>query len=161
MRIGFALTLLMLAACSEEPSEDERRAAVAEVEAHQEAPVELLVPEAILYPDIEKNNLYGAGCSFVPDGGGMGAIALAMADEGYMKRRGEILQFAADKGSDELPYLARRKYDGKDVSFTLDLDADSGQRSGEDTSDYSAELTVRDGKDRVVYSSKGLAQCGA
>ncbi|MEZ5682509.1 MAG: hypothetical protein R3E14_14565 [Erythrobacter sp.] len=161
MRIAISLVLLSLAACSSEPNEAERKAAVAEVEANQEAPAEVLEPRPILYPDIEKNGLYGAGCSFAPDGGGLGAVALAMADEGYMKRGEEILQFAADKGSDELPYLARRKYDGKDYSFSLDLDRDSEAPSGEETSDYSGTLTVRDGKDRVVYSATGIVQCGA
>ena len=161
MRLLLPVALLALAACSSEPDEAERQAAVAEVEANQEAPVEILEPKPILYPDIEKYELYGAGCSFAPDGGGLGAVALAMADEGYMKRDEELLRFAADKGSDELPYLARRKYDGTDYSFTLDLDRDSGAISGEETSDYSGTLTVKDGKDRIVYQSTGIAQCGA
>ena len=161
MRIAIPTLLLALAACSSEPDEAERQADVAEVEANQEAPAEVLELQPILYPDIEKNDLYGAGCSFAPDGGGLGAVALGLADEGYLKRNGEIVRLAADKGSDELPYLARRKYDGTDYSFTLDLDRESGAPTGDETSDYSGTLTVRDGKDRVVYSSTGIAQCGA
>ncbi|QPC99944.1 hypothetical protein [Qipengyuania soli] len=161
MRFAITVALLLLGACSSEPSEADRQAAVAEVEANQEAPPEMLDPRPIRYPDIEKYGLYGAGCNFAPDGGGLGAIALAMADEGYMKRGEEILRFAADKGSDELPYLARHKYDGKDYSFTLDLDRDSGAPTGDETSDYSGTLTVKDGKDRVVYRATGIAQCGA
>ena len=161
MRWAISLIPLALAACSSEPDEAERQAAVAEVEANQEAPPEELELQPILYPDIEKNDLYGAGCSFAPDGGGLGAVALALADEGYVKRGEEILRFAADKGSEELPYLARRKYDGSDYSFTLELDRDSGAPSGDETSDYSGSLTVKDGKDRVVYESTGIVQCGA
>lgn len=161
MRLVISLGVLALAACSSEPDEAERQAAVAEVVANQEAPPEVLEPRPILYPEIEKYGLYGAGCNFAPDEGGLGAIALAMADEGYMKRGEEILHFAADKGSDELPYLARRKYDGKDYSFSLELDRASGAPSGEETSDYSGALTVKDGKDRVVYRATGIVQCGA
>ena len=161
MRCAIPLVLLALGGCTSEPTEAERQAAVAEVKAHQEAPPEMFSPRPIQYPDIEKNNLYGAGCSFAPKGGGLGAIALAMADEGYMKREDEILRFAADKGSEKLPYLAWRKYDGSDHSFTLDLDTDSGKQSGEETSDYTAKFTVRDGKDRILYEADGIAQCGA
>ena len=159
------IALLALAACAEEQSPEEKAAsdarAVAEVKASQEPPPQALSPQPIHYPDIEKYGLYGAGCSFAPKGGGMGAVALAMADEGFMKRDGELLRFAADKGSPELPYLARRKYDGKVYSFTLDLDEASGERSGMETSDYGAALTVEDEKGRVVYRAVGLAQCGA
>ena len=161
MRCAIPVVLLVLGGCSSEPTEAERQAAVAEVKAHQVAPAEMFSPRAILYPDIEKYDLYGAGCSFAPEGGGLGAIVLAQADRGYMKREDEILRFAADKGSEELPYLAWRKYDGSDYSFTLDLDRDSGRQSGEETSDFKAKFTVRDGRDRVLYEADGIAQCGA
>lgn len=152
-----------LAACGPTPEEqaaaDAR--AVAEVEATQEAPAEPLVLDPIRYREIEKYDLFGAGCSFVPDGGGLGAVAIAMADEGYLIRKGELLRFAADKGSPELPYLARREYDGLEYSFTLDLDEESVQKSGMETSDYRGSLTVRDGNENVVYRASGLTQCGA
>lgn len=165
MRLILLCSALALAACADEPDPEEKAradaAAIAEVEATQVPPPEALAPRPILYPDIERYELFGAGCSFAPKGGGLGAVALAMADEGYMKREGEILRFAADKGSKELPYLARRKYDGRDYSFTLDLDEGEGKQVGMETREFGAKLTVKDGKDRVVYSSDGLAQCGA
>ncbi len=165
MRWIASLAVLALAACGdgrtpeEKATEDAR--AIAEVEASQEPPPQAFAPQPIRYPDIERHGLYGAGCSFAPKGGGIGAVVLAMADTGYMKRDGELMRFAADKGSAELPYLARQKYDGKVHSFTLQLDEESGERSGMETSDYSAELTVEDEKGRVVYRSAGIAQCGA
>ena len=161
MRIAIPVALLALAACSAEPSEEERQAAVAEVEANQAPAPETLALEGIGYPDIEKNDLYGAGCSFAPDGGGLGAVAIAMAEEGYLKRKGEILTFAADSGSRELPYLARSKYDGKAYSFSLAIDEASGAPSGMETSDYSGELTVEDQYGGVVYQATGIVQCGA
>ena len=161
MRLAIPVAVLALAACSAEPSEEERQAAVAEVEANQAPAPETLALEGIGYPDIEKNDLYGAGCSFAPDGGGMGAVAIAMAEEGYLKRKGEILTFAADSGSKELPYLARSKYDGKAYSFSLAIDEASGAPRGMETSDYSGELTVEDQYGGVVYQATGIVQCGA
>ena len=161
--IAIALPLSLAACDNPTPAEEEaaRQKAVAEVEANQAPPPEEFAPEPIRYPDIEKHDLFGAGCSFVPDGAGLGAVAIGMADKGYMIRKGELLVFAADMGSAELPYLARRKYDGREYSFTLDLDDTDGQQSGYETTDYRGTLTVRDGEDSVLYQAQGLTQCGA
>jgi len=162
MRTTFLmLAASALAACSEAPSEEERAAAVAEVEAHQTPPPEQLDLAPIRYREIEQHDLFGAGCSFAPDGGGLAAVALAMADTGHFLRGSELVTLAADKGSSELPYLARRKYDGKAFSMVLDLDEAAGRQSGEETSDYPATLTIRDSNEQVVYRKAGIAQCGA
>ncbi|MBX7540756.1 hypothetical protein [Qipengyuania sphaerica] len=154
---------LVLVACGPTAEEEEvaRQRDIAEVEANQEPPPEQLALEPIRYREIEKYDLYGAGCSFTPDGAGLGTVALAMADKGYLIRKGELLIHAADMGSAELPYLARQKYDGREYSFTLDLDEAGGKQSGYETTDYRGELTVRDGNDNVVYQAKGPVQCGA
>jgi|TARA_R100000049_G_C1954252_1_gene105551 hypothetical protein len=161
MRISIVLLALTLMACSNEPNEEERAAAVAEVEANRVPPPEELQLEPIRYREIEKNELYGTGCSFAPDGGGMSAVALAMAETGHFLRGDKLITLAADKGSPELPYLARRKYDGAAYSMTLDLDEAEGEQSGEETSDYPATLTIRDASEQVVYRKSGIAQCGA
>ena len=161
MRISIVLLALTLVACSNEPNEEERAAAVAEVEANRIPPPEELQLEPIRYREIEKNELYGTGCSFAPDGGGMSAVALAMAETGHFLRGDKLITLAADKGSPELPYLARRKYDGAAYSMTLDLDEAEGEQSGEETSDYPATLTIRDASEQVVYRKSGIAQCGA
>lgn len=161
MRVSIVLLALTLMACSNEPNEEERAAAVAEVEANRIPPPEELQLEPIRYREIEKNELYGTGCSFAPDGGGMSAVALAMAETGHFLRGDKLITLAADKGSPELPYLARRKYDGAAYSMTLDLDEAEGEQSGEETSDYPATLTIRDASEQVVYHKSGIAQCGA
>ncbi|TMM49848.1 hypothetical protein [Qipengyuania marisflavi] len=165
MRLAFAVLTLSLAACADEPDPREKAAAdaaaVAEVKANQEAPPENLVPEAIVYADIEKAGLFGAGCNFVAAGAGTDAIVLAQADMGYMKRSDEIVAFAPDKGSANNPVGSWRKYDGKDNSLVLEINQQNGRQSGMETVDFAAELTVRDGKDRVVYHADGTAQCGA
>jgi len=161
MRVSIVLLAVTLMACSNEPNEEERAAAVAEVEANRVPPPEELQLEPIRYREIEKNELYGTGCSFAPDGGGMSAVALAMAETGHFLRGDKLITLAADKGSPELPYLARRKYDGAAYSMTLDLDEAEGEQSGEETSDYPATLTIRDASEQVVYRKNGIAQCGA
>ena len=161
MRVSIILLALTLVACSNEPNEQERAAAVAEVEANRIPPPEELQLEPIRYREIEKNELYGTGCSFAPDGGGMSAVALAMAETGHFLRGDKLITLAADKGSPELPYLARRKYDGAAYSMTLDLDEAEGEQSGEETIDYPATLTIRDASEQVVYRKSGIAQCGA
>ena len=161
MRVSIILLALTVMACSNEPNEEERAAAVAEVEANRIPPPEELQLEPIRYREIEKNELYGTGCSFAPDGGGMSAVALAMAETGHFLRGDKLITLAADKGSPELPYLARRKYDGAAYSMTLDLDEAEGEQSGEETSDYPATLTIRDASEQVVYRKSGIAQCGA
>lgn len=161
MRVSIILLALTLVACSNEPSEEERAAAVAEVEANRIPPPEELQLEPIRYREIEKNELYGTGCSFAPDGGGMSAVALAMAETGHFLRGDKLITLAADKGSPEWPYLARRKYDGAAYSMTLDLDEAEGEQSGKETSDYPATLTIRDASEQVVYRKSGVAQCGA
>jgi len=161
MRVSIVLLAVTLMACSNEPNEEERAAAVAEVEANRIPPPEELQLEPIRYREIEKNELYGTGCSFAPDGGGMSAVALAMAETGHFLRGDKLITLAADKGSPELPYLARRKYDGAAYSMTLDLDEAEGEQSGEETSDYPATLTIRDASEQVVYRKSGIAQCGA
>ena len=161
MRVSIILLALTLVACSNEPNEQERAAAVAEVEANRIPPPEALQLAPIRYREIAKNELYGTGCSFAPDGGGMSAVTLAMAETGHFLRGDKLITLAADKGSPELPYLARRKYDGAAYSMTLDLDEAEGEQSGEETSDYPATLTIRDASEQVVYRKSGIAQCGA
>ena len=158
---SLALTLVaVLAACSSEPTEEELAAAVAEAEAHQTPPAQPLELGAIRYREIEKHELYGAGCSFAPTGGGLAAVALAMPDTGHIIVNGEMLTLAADKGSAELPYLARSKYDGTEHSMELDLDQDAGEEVGAEVSDYPATLTIRNARDQIVYNQSGIAQCG-
>ena len=161
MRAGILLLVVALAACSNEPTEEERQAAVAEVKANQTPAPEKPELGAIRYREIEQHDLYGAGCSFAPEGGGLSAVALAMAETAHFLRGTELMTLAADKGSAELPYLARRKYDGTEYSMTLDLDEAEGEQVGEEVSDFPATLTIRDAADQIVYRKDGIAQCGA
>ena len=88
------------------------------------------------------------------------AVALAMAETGHFLRDGEMQTLAADKGSAELPYLARSKYDGTAYSMTLEIEEDAGEEVAAEVSDFPATLTISNANDQVVYRKSGIAQCG-
>lgn len=163
-RVALVLPFL-LAACAGEPSEAERNAQeeadIAAVEKAQEIPAEPVTLQPIGYPDIEKHNLFGAGCNFAASGGGLGALALAMENAAFIKIEGKIERLAPDIGSPELPLDTRGKYDGKRYSITLDIAEGEGAQDGMATVNFPAKLVVRNERDQVVYEESGLAQCGS
>lgn len=165
MRMPIALLALAAAACAPEPTPQEQAAmdarARAEVIASQTPPPVALAPQKILYPDIEEHDLFGAGCNFVPEGGGIGAIVLAQPGRAVMKIDEEIMIFAADKGSAQQPLGTWRQYDSREYGIELAIAEGQGEQAGSETVDFPAELTIHDGNDRVVYEAKGLAQCGS
>lgn len=159
---------LALSACSGEPSEEERAAqaredaaAIEAVEAAQTPPPQPLNLSAITFPDIERENLFGTGCNFAPAGGGMGAIAIAQGEAGYLKVDNRVERFAPDTGSTELPYGTRERYTSTSRSFRLIVDTSEAQQSGYETMDYRGRLLIRDSRDRVVYEADGIVQCGS
>lgn len=159
------LGLSLLSACTdnltkaEETARDERDIAL--VEKANRGTAVPVAPQPILFPDIERYKLYEVSCAFVGKTGGLGAIVLARADDGYMKLDDEMIRFAADKGSADLPYGAHARYTGKKYAFSLALAPGSSRRSGTETTDYKGELTVEDGKDNVVFKEAGSVQCGS
>jgi hypothetical protein len=153
-----------LAACSEEVSPAEREridaAKIAAVERANIVPPDPVSPQKIRYPDYEANDLFGAGCAFVPAGGGLGAIALTRADLAYLKLDEKVVRLAADKGGEKAPFATWEKYDGRIHSILLEFAPDDGKASGTETVEYPADLTIRNGRDQIVYRVSGIAQCG-
>ncbi|MCP5396852.1 MAG: hypothetical protein H6918_08985 [Sphingomonadaceae bacterium] len=145
--------MMLLSACA-------LLASCGEPDAVQESAANTLEPGKILYPDIEANQLFGASCAFVPDGGGIGAIALAMEDAGYMKLDGQIVRFAeADEaqqlGADSMAFVS------DSASFTLTLDRSSERARADTGTEFNGELLVRDTTGASMYQARGLIQCGA
>ena len=166
---------LLLAGCGDELSPEEQAAAderdVALVEAANSAapPVQLVSPEPILLPDIERYDLLGATCSYAP-GTSLGARVIAREADAFMKIDGEIERFAADPGSRELPSHTRSVYNSKDYSLVLALgdaggeppaqgEAEVTDNAAASRDNYEGSVTLRDAYDRVVYEGVGLAQC--
>ncbi|OJW68562.1 MAG: hypothetical protein BGO57_05700 [Sphingomonadales bacterium 63-6] len=152
------LAVLLLSACGEEPK-DKRQTidskTVDKALAGQAIPIEL---EPIRLPDIEKHQLYGTSCAFAPEGGGVGAVAIAMEDAGYLKIRKEVRRFASDKGSAKLLFGTHVEHDGLANSFDLEPvgpvpEAELGSVT------FPGRITVRDDHERVVYQRSGEIQC--
>lgn len=158
------LALLAAGCGQDEPSATERQrmeeADIAAVKAAQEPPPAPVTPEKILYPDIERYDLFGAGCNFAPEGS-MAAIALAQPARGYMKIDGELESFAPDIGSGDLPLGAKGKYTAGEWSFMLDLAEEEGSQSGSETVNFPARFILRNQRDQIVYQASGVAQCGS
>jgi hypothetical protein len=135
---------------------------VEEVVAANDGSAIALEPKPIGYPDMERHDIYGFGCSFVPEGGGIGAIAVLLLDAGYMKVDGEVLRFAPDPGSSENAAGVRMVYDSASHSLKLTLAEETdAEGKAPEAQGYDARLTVRDAKSREVYRANGYAQCGA
>lgn len=158
--------LAMLPACSgpsaAEQQEQARRdaEAIAGVEAAQTPPPAQITLEPMAFAEMERAGALGAGCAFIPAGGGMGALALALPDAGFLKVSGTVQRLAPDVGSAEAPLGTRMKYDGKELSFTLARNGEPKQ-SGTEVLDYPGQLTVRDGRGRTLFEANGTTQCGS
>ena len=158
---------LVTAACEEDvdPGEQEMldEQAVQAVEAANDAapPVEMVVPEPILAPDIERYDILGQLCSYAP-GTSLGARVISREADAFMKIEGEVERFAADAGSRELPMRTRSLYNGREFSLRLELEDSEGgtPETGTGPGEYEGHITLRDRWDRVVYSGTGLTQCG-
>lgn len=165
MRYFPVVALLLLAACGEQLTPQEQAARderdIAMVEKANLGTAVPIAPQPILFPDIQANKLFGMGCAFVAKSAGLGAIMIARADDGFMKLDDQIIRFAADKGSSELPYGARERYAGKKYAFQLAVASEKSLRSGTETADYSGRLSVQDGKGHIVYDEPGTVQCGS
>lgn len=171
MRVLFLPVLslgLLSAACSKAPRQSDEQA-IAQVEAiqNERAPAREVAPEPILYPDIMQGKLIAAGCNFVADGGGMGAVLMAQADRGVIKLGGHLVALAADKGSARMPLGSWSHYVGRDYALTFTrIEGGSASASasvpsggGVQAQAFRAQVVISDADARAVYAAKGEAQC--
>ena len=156
-----------LASCGDELSEAERaerdRAVVERVREVNEAapPLVEVVPEPILYPDMEAHDLFGLACSYAP-GTSMGARVIAREADAFVKLDGDVIRFAADPGSRELPAKSRSLYNGREYSLRLDIiekEAEAETETG--VASFEGTVWLRDRWDRVIYQGTGAVNCGA
>ena len=158
-----AITAVLLAGCGsgvtpeEQALQDERD--IAQVEKANDAmgPLKPVTPEPILYPDIERYDLFGEACNYAP-GTSLGTRVIAREADAFMKIDGEIVRFAADPGSRELPQRTRSLYAARAYSLRLQLEG-GGEPSAQGAIDYEGSVTVFDSHGRVVYEGAGIAQC--
>lgn len=165
-----ALALLWLAGCGQEPNPEEQAVqdarAVASVHAANDVmpPLRLVSPEPILLPDIERYDLYGEACNYAP-GTSFGTRVIAREADAFMKIDGEVVRFASDPGSRELPMGSRTLYTSREYALRLTVEEqeapdDESDRTDSPT-DFEGTVTLRDRFGRAVYEGVGLAQCKA
>ncbi|MCB2065954.1 MAG: hypothetical protein KDE15_04850 [Erythrobacter sp.] len=167
---GLLGALPLLAACGEQLSESEQqaqdRAMVERVREANDAapPLVEVVPDPILYPDLEAQDLFGLQCAYAP-GTSLGARVIARETDAWVKLNGEMIRLAADQGSRELPAGTRSLYTGRDFSLRLDVeDKGDGEAEGEGANAATlleGTVWLRDRWDRVIYQGTGAVNCGA
>ncbi|KZY55811.1 hypothetical protein A3736_09400 [Erythrobacter sp. HI0063] len=164
MRAPILLLALAVAACGAEQSPEEKAAsdaaASAEIRAANVPPPIPVTLEPIAYSDIEANDLIGIGCSFALAREADAAMAVTMVEAAYVKQDNEIQRLAPDMGSAEMPFGTRAHYDGTAFGLEITMRGD-GEPIGGETTLYDAALTLRDGRDRIVYQREGVARCGS
>jgi len=122
-------------------------------------PASTIQLEPIDYFVITNNKLYGAGCNFVAENGGMSALVLAQEKEAIFKLKGEIVRVAADKKSQNFPESAHSRY--SDAKYTVLLAPLPGTDPVENgvVQTLATSLAIMDPQGRVQFSAKGTVQC--
>lgn len=121
------------------------------------APDNAVALQAILYPDISGNKLYGAGCAFVAAGGGMGAVLMGFADRAAIKRDGKVEMLEADTASAKLPDGAWTRYTAKDYALTLTGTGPVQALGG--VNKLPGTLAMTDAAGATLYEASGDIQC--
>ncbi|WP_421847830.1 hypothetical protein [Novosphingobium sp.] len=145
MRRGALGLVFLLAACGSAPPPP--------------PPASTIQPEPITYPDIKDNELYGAGCNFAADGGGMSALVLAQEKEAILKLGGKIVRIPADKKSQILPETARTRYLGPDRILILAPLPGAEPNENGVVKSLATSLTITDPQGRIQFFAKGQIQC--
>lgn len=111
------------------------------------------------YFDITKNKLYGGGCNFVGEGGGMGAILLAQAEQAVIKLDEKIVLIPADTTSTPLKQGSWTRY--HDAAHTLELKPVAEGKSTVNgvVETLPARMTLADGQGAMQFAAIGQAQC--
>ena len=154
--------LILVAGCGEKKSAAEKRAqddrAIAQVNAAQEIkpPPKPIDPQPILFGDIQKFDLFGAGCAFAP-GDSMGAVLLTRDKVAYLLIDDRPLRFASDPGSAKLPLDTYSRYVGKEMALSLTR----ATGAADEATRWAGHLVVTDPLDQVIYEADGQVQCGA
>lgn len=155
----------LAAGCAEEPvspaqqqAEDER--AIAEVEAAQTPPPDVVSPERITAEERARFKLSEGGCSFAVNNPELGAQAILQMNVGYMKFNGGMERFAPDAGSGGGPAGTSTRYDGGSHGLIVRFDSAAAEKAGGEMVSVPAQITLQDGRDRTVYVAEGTALCG-
>lgn len=143
---------------AEQELEDER--AIAEVEAAQTPPPDVVAPERITPEERARYQLSDSGCAFAVHNPEVGAEAIFQMNVGYMKFDGEMERFAPDAGSADGPAGTKAKYDGGRHAVLVRFETAGATKAGGDTISIPTRITLKDGRERTVYVAEGTSLCG-
>ena len=124
-------------------------------------PAKTIQPEGIDYLAIKTNNLFGSGCNFVADGGGLAALVLAQETEAILKLEGKIVRIPADTTSRLLPESARTRYANADHVLIFAPVPGTVPTENGVVQSLPMSLAIVDGIGRQQFAAKGQVQCKA
>lgn len=155
---------VLASACGEEPRSQSQRQidderAIAEVEAAQTPPPDVVTPERITDAERERYRLSDSGCAFAVASPEIGAQAILQINVGYMKFDGRMERFAPDAGAGGGPAGTSTRYDGGTHALLISFDT---ARTAKVTGGVSipTRITLQDGRRRTVYVAEGVSLCG-
>jgi hypothetical protein len=155
--LGIAGLALIIAGCGAQNADEDGQ--VDPVTATQ------LELQVIGFPDMEKHDIYGFGCGFAPvdetGASGIGSVAVLLSDRGFIKLDGEIVAFVPQPSAEKSAAGIPTAYSSEGYALSFDLTEPSNTGQGQESSGFSAQITIRDGLDSAVYETQGYAQCGA
>lgn len=115
--------------------------------------------EEIDYLVMKANKLYGGGCNFVADGGGLAALVLAQEKEAIIKVGGKIVRLPADTASQILPETARTRYlDSERILILAPIPGTVPTENGVMQS-LPVSLAIIDPRGHPLFNAKGQVQC--
>lgn len=160
-----ALGAILLSGCGNEGKSvadqamsDER--AIAEVEAAQTPPPDVVSPERITEEERARYKLAEGGCAFAVNNPELGAQAIMQMNVGYMKFDGDLERFAPDAGSSDGPAGTSGKYDGGTHGLLVDYRTSASEATDGGRVTVPTTITLRDGRGRTVYVAEGTSLCG-
>lgn len=159
------LAALAVTGCGEpEMSPAQREAdterAIAEVEAAQTPPPDVVTPERITDAERARLAMSESGCSFAVNNPELGAQAILQLNVGYMKFNGAMERFAPDAGAPDGPAGTSTSYDGGRHALSVRFDTAAATRSAGDRLSVPTRITLQDGRERTVYVAEGTSLCG-
>lgn len=160
-----AATAVLLAGCADKEKtaaqkEVDAERAIAEVEAAQTPPPDVVTPERITPQERVKYKLSDSGCAFAVHNPELGAQAIMQMNVGYMKFDGDLERFAPDAGAGGGPAGTSTKYDGGTHALLVKFETARAQNQGGEGTSIPTQITLQDGRGRTVYVAEGTSLCG-
>lgn len=163
--VMIGVVAVALAACAEpQKSREQQQAddekAIAEVEAAQTPPPDVVTPERITDEERARYKLSSSGCAFAVNNPELGAQAILQLNVGYMKFDGRMERFAPDAGAADGPAGTSTRYDGGSHSLGVRFDTAKSEKAIGEAVSVPSQITLMDGRGRTVYVAEGTALCG-